>query len=178
MSTYAVFLRGINVGGVNIKMAELREAVATLPLENVTTVLATGNIVCTSESGPDEVKTLVEGCLRMHFGYEAWVVVLTVSRVKELVAACPYPGDSKEIHAYVTLSSDPEVLDELYQLAGGEQNNNQTRLAAEATAWQVAVGGTTDSKIGKLSNKPKYKRATTTRNLRTLAKVIAAAGPA
>ncbi|HET7414392.1 MAG TPA: DUF1697 domain-containing protein [Arthrobacter sp.] len=178
MSTYAVFLRGINVGGVNIKMADLREAVATLPLENVSTVLATGNIVCTSDAGPDEVKTLVEGCLRMHFGYEAWVVVLTVPRVKELVAACPYPADSKELHAYITLSSDPVVLDELYQLAGGQDNNDQTRLGAEATAWQVTVGGTLDSVINKLSNKPKYKRATTTRNLRTLQKVIAAADSA
>jgi uncharacterized protein (DUF1697 family) len=175
MSTYAVFLRGINVGGVNIKMADLREAVSTLPLENVSTVLASGNIVCTSDAGPDEVKTLVEGCLRMHFGYEAWVVVLTVSRVKELAAACPYPADSKELHAYITLSSDPEVLDELYQLAGGQDNQDQVRLGAEATAWQVMVGETLDSQISKLSNKPKYKRATTTRNLRTLHKVIAAA---
>lgn len=174
MSTYAVFLRGINVGGVKIKMADLREAVATLPLENVTTVLATGNILCTTDADSDEVKTLVEGCLRMHFEYEAWVIVLPVSRVKELVSSCPYPADSKELHAYVTLSSDPQVLDEMYQLAGGEENSNQTRLGAEATGWQVRVGETLDAQISKLSNKPKYKRATTTRNLRTLQKIIAA----
>lgn len=174
MSTFAVFLRGINVGGVNIKMAELREAVESLPLENVSTVLATGNIVCDSDADMGEVKTLVEGCLRMHFGYEAWVVVLTLERVNEFIAASPYPADSKEFHSYVTFSSDPEVLDELYRLAGGEQNQDQRRLGAEATAWTVRVGETLESQISKLSNKPKYKKATTTRNLRTLQKVSAA----
>ncbi|WP_026818132.1 DUF1697 domain-containing protein [Arthrobacter castelli] len=171
MSTYAVFLRGINVGGAKIKMVDLREAVETLPLENVSTVLATGNIVCDSDADMAEVKTLVEGCLRMHFGYEAWVVVLTLERVNEFIAASPYPADSKEFHSYVTLSSDPAVLDELYRLAGGEQNQNQTRLGPEAIAWQVRVGETLDSPINKLSNKPKFKKATTTRNLRTLHKV-------
>lgn len=96
MTTYAVFLRGINVGGINIKMADLRKALSSLPLRDVSTLLATGNILCASEAGPVEVKNLIETCLRDNFGYDAWVVVLTAERLAELVEACPYPADSKE----------------------------------------------------------------------------------
>ncbi|GAB3526153.1 DUF1697 domain-containing protein [Arthrobacter monumenti] len=171
MTTYAVFLRGINVGGINIKMADLRKALASLPLQDVSTLLATGNILCASKAGSDEVKDMIETCLRDNFGYDAWVVVLTAERVAELVEACPYPADSKERHAYITLSSDIEMLDELYQAAGGEANAQQYRLGAEAMSWQVPVGRTLDSEISKLTAKATYKRTTTTRNLRTLVKV-------
>lgn len=171
MTTYAVFLRGINISGIRIKMADLKKALASLPLQHVSTLLASGNVVCAAKTGPDEVKEMVETCLRDNFGYDAWVVVLTAERVAELVEACPYPADSKEMHAYVTLSSDTEMLDELYQAAGGEANAQQYRLGAEAVAWQEEVGKTLDSEINKLTAKAKYKRTTTTRNLRTLVKV-------
>lgn len=176
MTTYAVFLRGINVGGINIKMAKLRKALEPLPLQDVSTLLATGNIVCRSDAGPDEVKDLVEACLRENFGYDAWVVVLTTERLAELVSACPYPADSAEMHAYITLFSDADMLDELYEAAGGEANREQFRLGAEAIAWRVEVGGTVDSETNKLTAKAKYKRTTTTRNLRTMIKVRDAAG--
>ena len=38
--------------------------------------------------------------------------------------------------------------------------------------WQVPKGSTLDSTIGKTMGKPRYKSSTTTRNLRTLAKVL------
>ncbi|HEV7168712.1 MAG TPA: DUF1697 domain-containing protein, partial [Micrococcaceae bacterium] len=103
MTSYAVLLRGINVGGINIKMAELKKALAALPFQSFSTLLATGNIVCSTESSPEDVKSLVEQCLRDNFGYDAWVVVLTSERLSELIAACPYPPDSAEQHSYVTL---------------------------------------------------------------------------
>lgn len=171
MVSYAVFLRGINVVGLNIKMADLRKALATLPLQNVSTLLASGNVLCQSDAGAAEVKDMVEACLRQHFGYDAWVVVLTTERVAELVASCPFPADSSETHAYITLCSDPDVLDELFDAAGGEANTGQRRLGPEAMAWQVSVGDTLKSATNKLTAKAKYKRTTTTRNVRTLIKV-------
>ncbi|GAC1511767.1 MAG: hypothetical protein NVS1B16_02780 [Pseudarthrobacter sp.] len=51
MNSYAVFLRGINVGGINIKMAELKDALASAGFKGVKTLLASGNVVLAS---PDE----------------------------------------------------------------------------------------------------------------------------
>ena len=170
MTNFAVFLRGINVGGINIKMADLRTALAALPLTSFSTLLASGNIVCTAGTGPAELKALMENCLRENFGYDAWVVVLTQSQLAAIIDACPYPADNKEQHSYVTLASDPAVLDELAELGGALEDTEITRLSPESLAWLAPAGGTLDSPFSKLSSKAKYKPTTTTRNLRTLIK--------
>jgi uncharacterized protein (DUF1697 family) len=171
MNSYAVFLRGINVGGINIKMAELREALAAAGFDGVKTLLASGNVVLASEADAAAVKQKFEKCLRDTFGYDAWVVVLTSQRVAELVEACPYPGDDKATHTYITLSSDTASLDELDAAGAALDGTEQTRLGPEALAWLAPVGGTLDSPFSKISAKPKFKAGTTTRNLRTLIKV-------
>jgi uncharacterized protein (DUF1697 family) len=175
MENYAVFLRGINVGGINIKMADLKAALEDYPFSKVKTLLATGNVVLQSELGPAEVKSQFEECLRSSFGYDAWVVVLTAARVAELVEACPYPADDKSTHSYVTLASDEAMLDELFDAAEALDGVEQVRLGPEASAWLAPAGGTLDSPFSKLSAKARYKATTTTRNLRTLIKVRDAA---
>jgi uncharacterized protein (DUF1697 family) len=175
MTSYAVFLRGINVGGINIKMAELKEALKSRPFDDVKTLLASGNVVLASDLEPAAVKDEFEACLRETFGYDAWVVVLTADRVAELVEACPYPADDKATHTYLTLASDTSMLDELFDAGAALGGVEQTRLGPEASSWLAPAGGTLDSPFSKLSAKPKYKASTTTRNLRTMVKVRDAA---
>ncbi|KRE80120.1 DUF1697 domain-containing protein [Arthrobacter sp. Soil763] len=175
MNSYAVFLRGVNVGGINIKMAELKEALKPRPFSAVKTLLASGNVVLASELAPAAVKAEFEASLREAFGYDAWVVALTADRVAELVSACPYPPDDAATHSYVTLSSDPAALSELYDAGRQLEGVELVRLGPEAVAWLAPAGGTLDSPFSKLSSKPKYKASTTTRNLRTLIKVSDAA---
>ena len=175
MGSYAVFLRGINVGGINIKMADLRQALEAAGFADARTLLASGNVVLTSNLDAAAVKRGCEKCLREAFGYDAWVVVLDAARVSELVAACPYPDDDKSTHTYVTLSSGEATLDEL-EAAGAEfEGHQQKRLGPEALAWLAPAGGTLDSPFSKISAKARFKATTTTRNLRTLVKVRNAA---
>ncbi|WP_427130756.1 DUF1697 domain-containing protein [Pseudarthrobacter sp. S9] len=175
MKSYAVFLRGINVGGINIKMADLKEALKSRPFAGVKTLLASGNVVLASGLDPAGVKQEFEACLRETFGYDAWVVVLTAARVAELVEACPYPADDASTHTYLTLASDTDVLSELNEAGSALDGTELTRLGPEAMAWLAPAGGTLDSPFSKLSSKPKYKASTTTRNLRTMVKVRDAA---
>jgi uncharacterized protein (DUF1697 family) len=175
MTSYAVFLRGINVGGINIKMADLKEALKDGPFTGVKTLLASGNVVLASDLGPAAVKKEFETTLRKNFGYDAWVVVLTSERVAELVAACRYPADDKTTHTYLTLASDKAALDELYAAGNALDAVEQERLGPEALAWLAPAGGTLESPFSKLTAKPKYKASTTTRNLRTMIKVRDAA---
>ncbi|MEV7573013.1 DUF1697 domain-containing protein [Pseudarthrobacter sp. NPDC089323] len=175
MGSYAVFLRGINVGGINIKMADLREALKGCGFADAKTLLASGNVVLTSSRDARAVRRECEDCLRAAFGYEAWVVVLDASRVAALVDACPWPADDKSTHTYITLSSDTTVLDHLDAAGAALEGTQQQRLGPEALAWLAPAGGTLDSPFSKLSAKAKFKSATTTRNLRTLIKVRDAA---
>lgn len=170
MGEYAVFLRGVNVAGITIRMADLRTALAELPVSGVRTLLASGNAVLATDLGRGELKERIEEALRRTFGYDAWVVVLTRDEVESLVDGCPYPPDNAEVHSYVTLSSDPSALDELWEVTS-EAGTEQTRLAPFATAWLSPKGATLDSPMSKATAKAKFKSTTTTRNLRTLLKV-------
>jgi uncharacterized protein (DUF1697 family) len=175
MGSYSVFLRGINVGGINIKMADLREALKTAGFPDARTLLASGNVVLTSNLDAAAVKRECEKCLRGTFGYDAWVVVLDAARVAGLVNACPYPDDDKSTHTYITLSSDTAMLDELEAAGAALQGAEQKRLGPEALAWLAPAGGTLDSPFSKITAKTRFKASTTTRNLRTLIKVRDAA---
>ncbi|MCC3282453.1 DUF1697 domain-containing protein [Arthrobacter caoxuetaonis] len=171
VTRFAILLRGVNVGGITVKMADLRAVLQGLGLQAVRTLLASGNAVVTSDLEPVVLKASVEQALRTEFGYEAWVIVLPVTRVAELADAVPYAADDPAVHAYVTFSSDPGVLDELVGL-GAAAGQEQVRLGAEAVAWTARKGLTLDSTLSKATGKPRYKSATTTRNLRTLHKIV------
>ncbi|MDJ0456192.1 DUF1697 domain-containing protein [Pseudarthrobacter phenanthrenivorans] len=175
MGSYAVFLRGINVGGINIKMADLRDALKNCGFADAKTLLASGNVVLSSSLDAAAVKRGCEQCLRAAFGYEAWVVVMDAGRVAGLVDACPYPEDDRSTHTYITLSSDTSVLDELEAAGAALGGHDQQRLGPEALAWLAPAGGTLESPFSKISAKSKFKAATTTRNLRTLIKIRDAA---
>ncbi|MDQ4502229.1 DUF1697 domain-containing protein [Sinomonas sp. ASV322] len=173
MTAYAVFLRGVNVGGINLRMADVKEALAELPVTDVSTLLASGNAVMRSDLSESELKDAVQVALRARFGYDAWVIVMTADDVDAVVGACPYPADDEDTHTYVTLSSDPAVLDELWSMAQ-QDGTEHTRLSPIATAWLARVGGTLESPMSKATAKARYKATTTTRNLRTMLKVQAA----
>ena len=50
MTKYAAFLRGVNVGGVNLKMAEVAAALTDAGFNNVRTILASGNVLLESSA--------------------------------------------------------------------------------------------------------------------------------
>ncbi|MDF9277971.1 DUF1697 domain-containing protein [Arthrobacter sp. EH-1B-1] len=173
MTRYAVFLRGVNVGGVTIKSADLRATFEGLPVSGVRTLLASGNVVCSSDLTADELKFQSEQSLRQRFGYEAWVVVLDAATVGSIVEDCPFPADDPDTHTYLTLFSDPAVLTGMVEFAFSINEPVQP-LGTIAAAWQTPKGGTLDSPLNAFTNRAAFKRATTTRNLRTLQKVLAA----
>ena len=172
---YAVLLRGVNVGGRTVRMAELRTALAALPVRDVRTLLASGNVVCRFDGSAVELRALVEATLRATFGYEAWVVVLDAARLDALLRACPYPADDPTTHTYVTVTSDPAVLDALdAAVREAEPASPQVRLGPEATAWTVAAGATLAAARSRLAGRVRYAPSITDRNLRTMRAVQAA----
>jgi uncharacterized protein (DUF1697 family) len=62
------------------------------------------------------------------------------------------------------------VLDELADLSAGPKE--KIARGEGVVYWQVPKGSTLDSTIGKTMGKQRYKSSTTTRNLRTLDKVL------
>jgi uncharacterized protein (DUF1697 family) len=170
MTRFAAFLRGVNVGGVNLKMAEVATALTDAGFTHVRTILATGNVLLESSSGVAGVRKKAEATLRKRFGYEAWVLAYTIDTVRTIVEAYPFEREVDGYQSYVTFVTDATALDELSRLTAG--SDEKIAPGAGVIYWQVPKGGTLDSTIGKTMGKPRYKSSTTTRNLRTLAKVL------
>ncbi len=173
---HAIFLRGVNVGGITIRSAPLKACLLAIDgVESAGTILASGNVLVTSTLDETALKSAAERALRETFGYDAWVVVMPRVRVADIVAACPYPSDDDSIHAYVTVASDPASLDSIHTDAAalGEAGEPMTRLSPDALAWQCPAGQSTQAPIAKLFTKARYKSTTTTRNLRTFERLLA-----
>jgi uncharacterized protein (DUF1697 family) len=172
MTKYAAFLRGVNVGGVNLKMAEVATALTDAGFANVRTILASGNVVLESAAKVAAVRKKAEATLRENFGYDAWVLVYDIDTVRAVVDAYPFEREVDGYQSYVTFVADKAVLDELAHLGKDAAAEEKISRGEGVVYWQVPKGSTLDSTIGKTMGKPRYKSSTTTRNLRTLAKVL------
>lgn len=172
MTRYAAFLRGVNVGGVTLKMADVTAALTEAGFDNVRTILATGNVVLDARGSAATVRSTAEKALRERFGYDAWVLVYDIDTVAAIARGYPFEPEVEGHHSYVTFVSDPAMLDELAALAGGAGPDEKIARGDGVLYWQVPKATTLDSTIGKTMGKKRYKSSTTTRNLRTLGKVL------
>lgn len=179
MHSYAVFLRGINVGGVRIAMKDLAEALASAGYANVSTLLASGNVVLDATSGDAAaVKTDIEAVLRRRFGYEAWVIVTTPGQLASIVASYPFPAveDGVARHDYVVLAATAEAIQEVLA-ACPEPSPGELAAAGEGVLyWQVPRGSSLETRVARELGRARHKAVLTTRNMNTLRKVLARMG--
>ncbi|MCV6981173.1 DUF1697 domain-containing protein [Mycolicibacterium pulveris] len=172
MTRYAAFLRGVNVGGVNLKMADVAEALEVAGFTDVRTILASGNVLLDSSADVAAVRRRAEKALRDRFGYDAWVLAYDLDTVRAISDAYPFEREVEGHHSYVTFVTDPQVLDELARLADDAGDLERIQRGDGVIYWQVARTATVGSVMGKTMSKKRYKSSTTTRNLRTVEKVL------
>lgn len=170
MTRYAALLRGVNVGGVAMKMADLAEVVRGLGYSEVKTVLASGNVVFETPDAAAAVKRDLEAALRDSFGYEAWVHVLSIEQLERIVAAYPYER-SPDRHAYVIFVLKDELRAELLAVEL-DPAIEQAQAGDGVVYWTVPKGVTLDSAMGKAQSSGRHKPWLTTRNLNTLEKLV------
>jgi uncharacterized protein (DUF1697 family) len=87
---YLALLRGINVGGKNlIAMADLRSAFVTAGFDDVSTYIASGNVLFRTERPGASLQDEIEGMLRKRFGIPLVVVVRSHRQLRAVVAKAP-----------------------------------------------------------------------------------------
>lgn len=163
-------LRGVNVGGVNLKMADVRAAFIDLGFESVSTVLASGNVLFDDADVPAATKPRIEQALAETFGYRAKVHVLPLADLRTIIAGFPFDADRAGWHPYVIFLMDDAPRKEL--LAAELDPVLEAVSPGDGVIyWTVERGHTLTSVIGKSTARARIKEQTTTRNLRTLKKL-------
>ena len=124
-----------------------------------------GNETSTGQAEPDVAAMRVD--LRKFAGD-----TLSFEEVRAVANGFPFEAEVEGQHSYVTFVSDPDMLDELAALSADTGPREKIARGDGVLYWQVPKSATLESTIGKTMGKKRYKSSTTTRNLRTLAKVL------
>ncbi len=75
MNTYAVLLRGINVGGKNlVPMSGLKKCLEELGFSNVSTYIASGNAVLASDKPAAKIRARIEAALTRSFKLDSELI--------------------------------------------------------------------------------------------------------
>ncbi|WP_144282684.1 DUF1697 domain-containing protein [Chryseobacterium echinoideorum] len=169
---YCAFLRGVNVKGTNMKMADVCKVFKDAGMENVTSVLASGNIIFSSDKKAEDVKVILEKSMSEYFNYEAFLFLKTEKETKNIWNANPFDRIA-DFHTYVFVGNEQieNVLMKEFQEAV-KTENEKAEITNHIFYWQVPKGNTLDSSFGKILGKKSLKDQFTSRNLNTFEKII------
>lgn len=85
MKSYVILLRGINVGGKNkVPMAKLREYLTNIGFNDVSTYIASGNVILKSNKTPQEITVAIEKMLPEKFTLDSELIKVLVVSKKQL----------------------------------------------------------------------------------------------
>jgi uncharacterized protein (DUF1697 family) len=91
MARYIAFLRGINVGGHQVKMGDLRAWFEGLGLDGVETFIASGNVIFeTGRTKPATLTARIERQLRDALGYEVPTFLRTDAELARIAGHEPF----------------------------------------------------------------------------------------
>lgn len=175
MADFIALLRGVNVGGITVRSADLRELFEGLGFTGVRTVLASGNVVFESSAKESHaaLKARIEQALRERFEYDAWIVLVTRAELQRAIDGFPFDADDEHRQPWVIFASNADVLDELAAFAGDADAEVDPIARGEGVVyWNPVKGTTVDTPFAKLLAKARFKPTTTNRNLRTLRKML------
>jgi uncharacterized protein (DUF1697 family) len=169
---YVALLRGINVGGRTIKMAELKSYFEEAGYDDVTTVLQTGNVVFDSSDSLAALKRTVEAGLGAQFNYEAHVQIYQLAKMRRIVDASPFEGGDPATHSYVVFFEKGLEKQLAGEASGLDAKVECIALGDGVVYWRVLKGSTLDSDFARYLTKARYKSFHTSRNINTLRKIV------
>lgn len=170
-TVYCAFLRGVNVKGTAMKMADAVQVFSDAGMEKVSAVLATGNIIFSSEKPRNELKQLLENALSDKFGYQAHLFIVSKDEIGGILKSAPF--EIKDTHHNYIFIGTEGIADELLtEFQKTDNEDQQAEIRGGNFYWQVAKGNTLDSPFGKILGRKYFKDKTTSRNINTIEKIL------
>lgn len=92
-TTYIALLRGINVGGHNVKMEVLRKYFSELGFDNVRSYIQSGNIFFESaEQNKNSMREKIEKHLESSLGFSVAVSIRSLEELENIIQRDPFKG--------------------------------------------------------------------------------------
>ncbi|WP_213979527.1 DUF1697 domain-containing protein [Sphingomonas sp. dw_22] len=173
MKRWAGLLKGVNVGGRKLPMAELKALAEGLGFEDVRTLLASGNVVFSAKGDAAAIEQALEAALETH-GLKTDVVVRDLAELSAILAANPFPDAAQghPNHLLVHFHRDPVPGEPIARLP--ELHDGPERLHAIGRELYVDYPDDVGhSKLPQSMAKAKFPRLATARNWNTVNKLVA-----
>lgn len=169
---YCAFLRGVNVKGTTMKMAEACTVLENAGMEEVQSVLATGNLIFSSEIPAKNLKPLLERALSDYFDFEVFLFLKNEQEIRKMLENCPFSADPGK-HNYIFIAEEgfENQLLESFRNCQTEEGE-RAEINHGTFYWQVPKGNTLGSEFGKILGKKSFKSQFTSRNINTFEKII------
>ena len=90
MAVWLAFLRGINLGKRQVKMAELRACLEEAGFSDIKTVVASGNVRLGAEGNTEAIKAKLEQAIETQFGFKVGVVLRSETEMVAMLAGHPF----------------------------------------------------------------------------------------
>ncbi len=168
MTDYVALLRAVNVGGRGIlKMEDLHAICAARGLENVRTQGQSGNVLFQSDRAERSLKQELERAATDKMGRTVGVLIRTIPELRAVLDANPF---RKPDPAFVGVIFLPKVLPVRLLTELALEGPEELRMIGREVFVHYPDG------IGRSKLKLPFATDGTTRNLNTIAKILAMAG--
>jgi len=165
MNDYVVLLRGVNVGGKNkVPMALLRQYLDALGFTGVSTYIASGNVLLSTDKLPAEIQTMIENALTAHFKLDDGPIkVLAVSRDRLQAVVDGRPkgfGDRPDTYHSDAIFLIGLKADDAMPLFDPREGVDKVWPGVEVVYSQRLSAERTKSRLSKVIATPAYKSMT------------------
>lgn len=178
MTQYIAFLRAINVGGHTVKMDHLRRHFEELDLAQVTTFIASGNVIFQTDDPPGEERALEERIGRHLYralGYEVATFLRTPDQLAAVAQHQPFaataPGDYVAHMLYVAFLPEPPTQDAHARLFALRNEIDDFQVNGREAYWLRLAGG--QSRFTGAALEKALRMPATMRNITTVRKLAA-----
>lgn len=174
MTRYVAFFASMNVGGYRLSMADLRDALEREDIEDVETVVASGNVLFSYDERPtDGLSEMLAWIVKERFGFDSFAAVRSVDEVRSAIEDNPFRADGQDDRVH-TLFLDREAdPDQFKVLLAAYEGRGPERIALGPRCLYVDyVDGVGPSKLTGAFIERKLNARCTARNIRSLERIL------
>lgn len=172
MTTYAILLRGVNVGGRGpLPMATLRAVLTDLGYDGVCTYLQSGNAIAVTNASATKVHDDVAEALTKAVGREIDLLVRSHGQLRKVADGWPFAAGGAPTTKHVIFleqAADGKPLEEIH--AGDFEPEKLS--ASGAHVYLSLPNGLGRSRLAPIVNRKLAKTVTTTRNWNTVTALV------
>lgn len=174
MTRYVAFFAAMNVGGNRLKMEDLRLALEREDIEDVETVVASGNVLFSYDERPtDGLSEMLAFIVKEHFGFETFAAVRNAAEVRSAIEGNPYrgEGDDKFVHThFLERQADEDQFNVM--MAAYEGRGPEKVAIGDRCLYIDFVEGVGTSKLTSAFMERKLDCRGTARNMRSLQRIL------